>query len=526
MAIAIATAAGCTAAATAGDGLGTAGGGTGETTGAPPPPVPLPALDLGGPSVPLCEVLDVPVVLDPRRIQQDPGLAGALADFLDRVTVETGATVRVLLAPARPVLPLATCPVPLGADADGPVFVWGRAFEPNPAARDVLACAVDQILALPDLDEADAAMFSGLLFPILERPGWPADGAVVAAVLVAAGDDEEANMYARPGLAGEAFVRLAGGGDRRRVLAFAAGAGADELPMFVYTTSAASRYVETDDLAGPLDAFAAQVRTACEAHDRPPPPPPPSGCTGIDVLFVIDGSYSMLDEQDALRGVDGPPVFAEFTDALLAQLEDVSSIHVGVVSSQPGDTDLHTHTDQPEVPPSPATDCGLDPGAPFLVAPSPTFAEDFACVAATKANTDEYTAQNAAEALAKAKSVGFLRDDSVVFVVMLTDEDTQEWLAGTTRTEVRAALLDAVGGRLDRLYVHAVLGDPGTFEAPKTVCGGPYGTAVPARRLTDIVWSLREQGSTSDVCAGDLAGAFAAILDDVVRTCESFVPEG
>ncbi|RMG93415.1 MAG: hypothetical protein D6705_18765 [Deltaproteobacteria bacterium] len=524
----LAAAAGCTAHPTTASGDLSAGTGGTATAGASDASTalpPSPPYDLPLPPVPACDAVDVSLVVDPKGPYFDADSRIALGDFLDTLTERTGATVRVLAGPARPELPLATCPLPLGDDADGPVFVWGRDFVPNPAARDVLDCVLDQMLELPDAADGEAAMFSGLLFPILERPDWPSEDAVALSILLAAGDDEEANMYARSGLAGEAYVRLAGGGDRRRVAVLAVGKDADELPMFAHTASERSEYAEGADLAEILEDFTDAAEATCRDHDLPPPPPPPSGCTGIDVLFVIDGSYSMLDEQNALRGVDGPPVFAEFTDVLLAELDEVESIHVGVVSSQPGDVSFHTHMDQPEVPPSPATDCGLDPAVPYLVAPSPTFAEDFACIAATKANTEEYTAKNAADALATAPT-GFLRDDSVVFVVMLTDEDTQEWLEGVTRLEVRDTLLEAVGGRLDRLYVLSVHGDPGTFEAPKTVCGGPYGTAVPARRLTDIVWSLREQGSTSDVCAGDLAGTFDDVLAEVVRTCESFVPEG
>ena len=55
------------------------------------------------------------------------------------------------------------------------------------------------------------------------------------------------------------------------------------------------------------------------------PPLPSSGCKRVDILFVIDGSESMAEEQAALSGDGGmTPVFAEFTDAG-AQVVGISS---------------------------------------------------------------------------------------------------------------------------------------------------------------------------------------------------------
>ena len=87
-------------------------------------------------------------------------------------------------------------------------------------------------------------------------------------------------------------------------------------------------------------------------------------------------------------------------------------------------------------------------------------------------------------------------------------------------------MLEAVGGRLDRLLVLSFNGDQGVFEMPKTTCEGPYGKAVPGRRLTSIVYSYRQQGIVRDLCAGTLGESFESVLDEVVRTCEEYDPEG
>ena len=90
--------------------------------------------------------------------------------------------------------------------------------------------------------------------------------------------------------------------------------------------------------------------------------------------------------------------------------------------------------------------------------------------------------------------------------------------------DIRARMLDAVGGDLSRLVVLGIAANGGTFEAPKSVCSGPYGKAAPARRLGAIVGSLRERGVLQDICGGDLAASFTDVLDDVVSACQAFEP--
>jgi hypothetical protein len=79
----------------------------------------------------------------------------------------------------------------------------------------------------------------------------------------------------------------------------------------------------------------------------------------------------------------------------------------------------------------------------------------------------------------------------------------------------------------DEIYVcDSLAGDQGVFEQPKTTCSGPYGTASPGRRLSSIVFAMREQGIMQDICGGGLAEAFGQALDDLVSTCNNFHPEG
>ncbi len=486
----------------------------------------------GTPEV-LCPGLNVSLIVDPAAPVFDPASRQALRETMDRLVTDTGAEVRVRANVGTESPYVFGCTLDLAEAGDGEVLVYGHDFQVLAEAPDALDCLLDSVQSYPATEDEGDYMFSGLMIPILEPNNWPAatavaDGSVGLIVLLAEDDDQLGGMYSRPGMTSEAYLRLMAGNDRRRASALTMGQRADELELFALTLGKHSLYANHSDmtLTQALEVWTPQAIQTCRDHDADPLPEDTDGCKHIDVLFVIDGSFSMLEEQNALRGVDGPPVFKEFTDALVATLTNLEDLRVGVVSAQPGDTALHTHTDQPEVAPAVDTDCGLTVGQPWIVGPSATFESDFACIAATRANTEEYTALNAAEALHDPANAGFLRDDSVLVVVMLTDEDTQEWLDGHARVEVRQRLLDAVGDDLSRVFVLAIAGDQGVFEMPKSTCGGDYGTATPGRRLSSIVFSFRDQGAVQDICDGSLAQVFESVLDDVVQTCETFVPPG
>lgn len=507
----------------------TAGTTTGTTTGLAPTTTAAGETDTGEPPAPtFCAQIDVSLVLHPDVKIYDPGDRAALQDYFDRLVEETGARVRILPNVGTEFALATDCLLALGNAKDDPILVYGQDGEVEPGAGDALQCSLDAMHAYASDFDAGNYMFSGLLFPVLQRPDWPAPEATGIAMLVAASDDQQKNMYAQPGQASEAYLRLVGDGDRRRVSAFTFGVDASELHIFSLAVSDKSRHYEgkITSFASALADFGPLAVQTCEDFDYQPPPleQPPSGCKRIDLLFAIDGSGSMNEEQDALRGAGGqPPVFAEFTDALLAELTDVEDFHVGVVSSQQDFTALHTHRDFPLMPEGPETDCGLPAGQRWLVGPSPTLADDFACIAATRSGTEEVTYHNIAEALHDPENAGFLRDDSLVFLVILTDEDTYDFVF-TTTVAIRQRIVDAVGGDLSRLVVLAIAGGQGVFEMPETVCHGVYGGAAPGRRIISITRGFRERGLFQNICQGDLAATFSAVLDDVVSACAQFEP--
>lgn len=489
------------------------------TTGEPPPPPTF------------CGQLDVSLALHPALDIYDETTRAAFQQFLTDLVEQTGARVRVLPNVGTEMLVHTDCLLPFGNAADDPILVYGEAGAVDPDAAGALDCsltALDNYTS--EFDDGDWH-FSGLLFPMLELPEWPAPGATSLAVLAALDDEMQNNMYAQPGTAAEAYLRRVADGDRRRLAALTYGDVAGRLEIFGLAVSANSRHFERSEtpLSTALAEWTPVAAKTCEDFDYEPPfdPEPPTGCERVDVLFAIDGSLSMDGEQDALRGVDGmPAVFAEFTDALLMELTDVEDFHVGVVSSEVGYTQMHTHMNFPATPEGPDSACNVPPGQRYIVGPSPSFAEDFACIAATDSKDDtEVTVYNLSEALHDPANAGFLRDDSLLFAVILTDEDTDDGDLARM-VEIRQSILDAVGGDLGRVLVLAIAGGMGTFEAPETTCLGVYGYASPGRRIASIVRSFRERGLFQNLCEGDIPATFIDVLDDVVSACEAYEPVG
>ncbi len=471
-----------------------------------------------GELTPLCGGIDASLVIDPGAQVFDAASRGALRDYFDTLVAETGARVRVHVTPGTETLQLTSC-------SESPILVWGEAGVVDPSAHEAMECLLDAVEGFVGTDGYN--LLGGLMQPVLQLEDWPPadrDDITGLALLLSAADDHPGttNYYNRPGMAAEAYTRLVGGGARQRVEAFTYGSGADRLPTFTVSLGDFGQYFDHGAQAGGLPAaladWAPRSVAACEAQDEYGPVGKAPGCQRLDILFVIDGSGSMVEEQAALKNAQGgSSVFSAFAESLVQNLADVEDFHVGVVSEREGMTALHTHGNAPDG--EMLEDCQLPPGVRWLEGPSDSLVEDFACLAATVTSTsEEYTAANSALALLDEANAGFVRDDSLVFVVILTDEDT--WEQQPTRMQTRANLLEAVDGDLDRLLVLAIVPHPGLYETPQQTCEGVYGEGASAGRIHSIVRSLGDRGIVEDICDGSIEEAFDSILQTITVVCD------
>jgi len=254
----------------------------------------------------------------------------------------------------------------------------------------------------------------------------------------------------------------------------------------------------------------------------------------LDILFVIDDSSSMAEEQASLAA--NFPAFIEVLETIEGGLPNV---HIGVVSSnmggetsgscagsgRDGDLLVGPWTCRPE-------------GAPFLVDVATedggrtrnypgTLAEAFTCNAmlGTEGCPYEQHLQAMRRALdgSNLENNGFLRHDAYLAVVFIADEDDCS-IDGPIPTDCDcfddAHLLYDVQEYVD--FLKALKADPGMVLV-STIAGDPTplvfdddgnvvpscisssGSAHPALRLTDLAHQFPNRNTFTSICEEDLS---------------------
>ena len=251
------------------------------------------------------------------------------------------------------------------------------------------------------------------------------------------------------------------------------------------------------------------------------------GCEGIDFLFAIDNSGSMGAQQGQLLAS-----FPGFITAIQNSLENVSSYHVGVITSdnytsnEPGCTtlgDLVTQTATHGV-------CGpFAEGGRFA-----TDADDLATVFPCMGEVGSFgspieqpvsasvAAVSEAKAAAGACNEGFLRENSILVLVVLTDDppydpDFDDAHPNTDTSGWYQAIIDAKGGNAEAVVVIG-------FIPWSDVSCVPIGIESP--NLIGFVDSSGDQGIKASICEPDFGPVFASTVETIQFTCDNFVPQG
>ena len=279
-------------------------------------------------------------------------------------------------------------------------------------------------------------------------------------------------------------------------------------------------------MPGGIVAPSDEVPVTPEVLLRPGP-----GCQKLDLLFVIDNSRSMRDEQDSLARS-----FPNFID-VVEQVLDATDFHIMVVSTG---GDRHDE-DEPALDPeacdeiqgagkrssADGEDCGIAGGLSYMADGQPNLADTFSCMA--RVGTDGSAFEEPMDAALAATSdalnavgrcnAGFLRRDAILVVTLVTDEedrastgDPEDW---------RRALLGLKGGNEDALVVLGLVGDnnvDGGLLGGK--CAGSDADGAP--RLQQFVEGLN--GVLGSVCAEDYTPFFQTAVGAIDRACGEFVP--
>ncbi len=263
------------------------------------------------------------------------------------------------------------------------------------------------------------------------------------------------------------------------------------------------------------------------------------GCRQLDVLFVLDGSATMLPVRNALAQME---TFTAVAEALLG-LNSGIDVRIGVT----------TDDDDGFVNP----DCWTagDPWVSSVELTASELAGAFGC-AVSGFETNKYEAPDGCEhALTSAVDLldpdgaGFVRPDALLLLVLVTDVDdygAYDQVGGNTCgggcvtpptavATLYGRLVDAVkGGRPEAVAAVVIAGDPGVEGGVNACnkpgscgCGGFECEVFHATRLYEFSALLGDRGVAIDLCGGFNA-APAALMEALSQTidtaCRQFNP--
>ncbi len=307
------------------------------------------------------------------------------------------------------------------------------------------------------------------------------------------------------------------------------------------------------------------------------------GCKKVDFLFVIDNSGSMGDEQDNLIAS-----FPGFIDTIQNTLDEAQDYHIMVVDTDTwvyggcdglfcapatqcldagGQCDLFAETScllacpvlssacpgyacgsgplecedvlgagvtHPRGPEASNRECNFVSGARYIDSNEADLVETFACAADVGTGSNSLDTEKPMEAMVEAVSpasgastcnTGFVRDDAILVVTFITDEDDNNDSKGEV-AGWRQALIAAKGGDENAVVVLGLFGDQdleGGAICPPLDPDGNDG-AEPSPRLRAFVDSWGERGFAGSVCADTYAPFFEEAVGIIDTTCEEFVP--
>ncbi len=253
-------------------------------------------------------------------------------------------------------------------------------------------------------------------------------------------------------------------------------------------------------------------------------------CQEVDLLFVIDNSGSMADEQLNLIAS-----FPGFIDGIERTLGPQTSYHVGVVT-----TDLNLFNEEPcqqigalttRTGGDMSSDAACGPyadGARFMTTHD-DLSEAFACAAQVGIDGDGLERpMDALEAAlhghppqTAACNQGFLRDDALLVLVLITDEEDDGDSLGDP-ADWYERVVAAKGGDPEQIVVLALVGHEKPNDCLPTQWTGMQGAEI-APRLIEFAESF-PYGMVRDICSPSYAESFADAVEGIDLACS--VPVG
>ena len=296
---------------------------------------------------------------------------------------------------------------------------------------------------------------------------------------------------------------------------------------------------DDDDTAG-VDSGAGGP----DARFRPPSEfidaAPAEACDKMDILFVIDNSGSMGDEQDNLAL--NFPGFVAVLDSFVARNGNPIDYRVAITST--GVTKTWTMEAIPgfPIPASQSGDDGemlqrCDMPRRWVEKSDPDPGASFSCAAVL--GTGGPGTEMPLEAMRKAfddrmvdgTNTGFLRDDALLAVVVMTDENdcsrmddnftlpfAVDVCADASPVPPYAQFMDTLTGGVGRWAVAVIAG------AGPGACSSEFGNADEATRLIEFAGIAGDNGVVASICDGDLTVGLQQALATFEEACNQLPP--
>ncbi|MEM6989452.1 MAG: hypothetical protein AAF721_03110 [Myxococcota bacterium] len=256
-------------------------------------------------------------------------------------------------------------------------------------------------------------------------------------------------------------------------------------------------------------------------------------CQKIDFLFVIDDSGSMGDEQARL--IDGFPGFISGVQEAIEQYDyQMMVVTTGYNYGASDPDDCSTAIGAGRIEADDGEACGVgeaEAGQRFTTAQDEGLTDVFECVAdvGTTGFGDERPIWSMAQAITAQSgpngcNAGFLRDDAILVVTIITDEedDADENSPGDPALW-KEVVVAAKHGDERSVVMLGLLGDTDLPDGDCLPFDQEGNGAEGAPRLREFVDSF-EYGSWTSVCADDYTPFFSEAVGDIGAACTDFTP--
>lgn len=264
-------------------------------------------------------------------------------------------------------------------------------------------------------------------------------------------------------------------------------------------------------------------------------------CRKMDLIFVVDDSGSMAEEQSNLA--TNFPMFADLLNSYTISTGETLDYRAAVTTTGVTASGVQT-INLPPFPPMmvPWSQTGADGKfrqvsgmpRPWLERTDPNMVQLFGQIANVGTNGPGIEMQLRATELAVMPTTnpGFIREDALLGVIVLTDEDDCSF---RTSTGIEISAVDGCVGTpgipaaMEFLApLDNVKGERGRWAAAviaaQTACTSSFGDAVEGVRLKQFHQAGMPNVVFGDICAGNLQGALQQALDSFQAACENFPP--